>query len=75
MQKGNRARWLFAVTLSMERPLDADASACVRSLLRWFHQARAALVSRLDPDDPSVIANTSVFIVILGRYFSQEELR
>lgn len=50
------------------RPLDRDTAGAVRSLLRRFAAARAALQSEIGERDVAVL---NVFITILGAYFGQ----
>ncbi|GAV69941.1 SIP1 domain-containing protein, partial [Cephalotus follicularis] len=60
--------WLFALCAAVDTPLDADASAALRSLLRWCASLR---VEKSEIDDEVIMLN--ILATISGRYFGQLE--
>ncbi|GAB2265593.1 hypothetical protein Dimus_000633 [Dionaea muscipula] len=60
--------WLFALCATVDVPLDADACAALRSLLRKCAQL---LASKSQLDDEAVMLN--ILATIAGKYFRQSE--
>ncbi|CAL9236628.1 unnamed protein product [Arabidopsis halleri] len=61
-------KWVVALCASVDTPLDADTSACLRALLRKCASLRA-----LEVEDEQVIIMANMLITIAGRYFGQME--
>ncbi|KAG0563246.1 hypothetical protein M758_8G015100 [Ceratodon purpureus] len=64
-----RAQWLFALSVVVDKPLDAQTMAAYRSLLRRCASLRASKTSAEDED----LHRLNVLITIAGRYFGQAE--
>eukprot|EP00798_Chlamydomonas_sp_ICE-L_P000309 gene308-33557_t len=64
-----RSQWIFALTASIEKPLHADMSAALRSLLRLCSTLRSKLSTPQDRQLPYL----NTLIAITGGYFGQCE--
>lgn len=62
-------KWLVALCASLDTPLDADTSACLRGLLRKCASVRAE--KSLEVGDGEVITMANILITIAGKYFGQ----
>ncbi|WOL09343.1 hypothetical protein Cni_G18096 [Canna indica] len=60
--------WLFALSVVVDTPLNADMSASMRCLLR---KASSLLARKAEPDDE--VAMLNILIAISGNYFGQSE--
>eukprot|EP00188_Purpureofilum_apyrenoidigerum_P003684 Plantae.Rhodophyta-Purpureofilum_apyrenoidigerum.ctg391.p1 GENE.Plantae.Rhodophyta-Purpureofilum_apyrenoidigerum.ctg391~~Plantae.Rhodophyta-Purpureofilum_apyrenoidigerum.ctg391.p1 ORF type:complete len:259 (-),score=43.17 Plantae.Rhodophyta-Purpureofilum_apyrenoidigerum.ctg391:237-1013(-) len=67
-ESGHRAHWLFALLVALDKPLDGDTAASLRSLLRKFSGVRATASASLHKMDVSA---SKVFMAVLGGYFEQ----
>ncbi|XP_074589611.1 uncharacterized protein LOC141845460 [Curcuma longa] len=60
--------WLFALSVAVDTPLDADMCASMRCLLR---KCSSFLARKAEPDDETAMLN--ILIAIAGKYFRQSE--
>ncbi|XP_042462531.1 uncharacterized protein LOC122046086 [Zingiber officinale] len=60
--------WLFALSVAVDTPLDADMCASMRCLLR---KCSSLLSRKAEPDDETAMLN--ILIAIAGKYFRQSE--
>ncbi|GBG64922.1 hypothetical protein CBR_g48670 [Chara braunii] len=65
----HRFAWLFALLAQVGKPLDADTTAAIRSLLRCCCRLRSTKQSVDDPEMPRL----NILIAIAGKYFGQAE--
>lgn len=63
------AVWWFAALIAVDKPLDQDVAAAIRSLLKWCCAARAGLVR----PESDVLPTLNVLIAIAGAYFAQAD--
>ncbi|GLJ04941.1 hypothetical protein SUGI_0007470 [Cryptomeria japonica] len=64
----DRAVWLFALCAVLDKPLDAETCASVRSLLRKCASLRASKTK-----DDGELPMLNILITIAGKYFGQAE--
>lgn len=67
--ESNDCKWVVALCASLDTPLDADTSACLRGLLRKCGSVRAE--KSLEVGDGKVISMANIPITIAGKYFGQ----
>ncbi|KAJ7564202.1 hypothetical protein O6H91_02G006800 [Diphasiastrum complanatum] len=65
----NRAVWLFALAVAVDKPLDAQTSAAFRTLLRRCATIRARKLSQNDKE----LHMLNVLITISGQFFGQAD--
>jgi survival of motor neuron protein-interacting protein 1 len=65
----HRAQWIYALLARLEKPLDPDIAASLRSLLRRAAVLRSKLT---DPKDP-MLPVYNILITIVAKYFNQQE--
>eukprot|EP00026_Physarum_polycephalum_P009225 Phypoly_transcript_09339.p1 GENE.Phypoly_transcript_09339~~Phypoly_transcript_09339.p1 ORF type:complete len:325 (+),score=70.47 Phypoly_transcript_09339:51-977(+) len=65
----HRAQWIYALLARLEKPLDPDIAASLRSLLRRTSVLRSKLV---DPKD-NMLPVYNILITIVAKYFNQQE--
>lgn len=64
-----RGKWLFALAARLEKPLQPDVSAALRSLLRYCAKLRCQLSEASDP----LLPQLNVLMTVAGAYFGQDE--
>jgi survival of motor neuron protein-interacting protein 1 len=64
-----RAQWFYALLARLEKPLDPDTAASLRTLLRRSAVLRSKMT---DPRDPLLPA-LNIIITIVAKYFNQQE--
>ena len=64
-----RARWIFALSAALEKPIHAETAALFRSLFRLCCSLRADLSGPSDSSLPLL----NMLIVISGGHFGQDE--
>lgn len=64
-----RAQWLFALSVAVDKPLDAQTMAAYRALLRRCASLRASKASAEDEE----LHRLNMLITVAGRYFGQAE--
>jgi len=65
----HRAMWLYALLVRLEKPLDPDIAASLRSLLRRLSHFRSKLVDLKDP----LLPTFNILITIVAKYFNQQD--
>lgn len=60
--------WLFALSVVVDTPLDADMCSSMRCLLR---KCLSLLARKSEPDDE--VAMLNILVAITGKYFGQSE--
>lgn len=65
-----QGRWLYALLMCLEKPLDPDTCAMLRSLARISSKLRADLV---DPKDDLVLS-INLVLSIISRFFDQKDM-
>ena len=63
----DRACWLFAVAVIVDRPLDANTSSALATLFRKCSELKSTVTTREDP----IIAMLDILLSIAGSYFGQ----
>ncbi|GAM17183.1 hypothetical protein SAMD00019534_003580, partial [Acytostelium subglobosum LB1] len=64
-----RSSWLYTLLSLLEKPIDADTSANLRSLLRRL----AVLRSKIDDVNDPILPSINILITIVAKYFNQLE--
>lgn len=65
-----QGEWLYALLLCLEKPLDPDTCALLRSLSRVCSSLRSSLV---DPEDEA-LKPLNTIITIISQYFDQKDM-
>ncbi|XP_011495469.1 PREDICTED: gem-associated protein 2 [Ceratosolen solmsi marchali] len=68
--KPQLGRWLYALLVALELPLNPDMCSCLRSLARTCSEIR----SHLDSSDVNDALSLNLFICLIARYFRQLDL-